>query len=80
MEARCLGFGHDPAVVGCGLATGTWVLLPGSHPGLYVKPAPVTTCSLKEHSNNSVLARFDSFKRRKMVAGRVAPQHRVMPL
>ena len=56
-----LGLGHGPEVVVCP-SEGARVLLPGSHPGLYARPDPATTCSLREHSNNSVLAGFDDLR------------------
>ena len=79
MEAGALGLGHGPEVVVCP-SEGARVLLPGSHPGLYARPDPVTTCSLREHSNNSVLAGFESLRLGRIVTGRVDPRHRMMPL
>ena len=61
MEAGALGLGHGPEVVVCP-SEGARVLLPGSHPGLHARPDPVTTCSLREHSNSSVLAGFDDLR------------------
>ena len=71
--------GHGPELVVCP-SEGARVLLPLSHPGLYARPDPVTTCSLREHSNSSVLAGFESLRLGRVVTGRVDPRHRMMPV
>ena len=78
MEAGALGLGHGPEVVVCP-SEGARVLPPGSHPGLHARPDPVTTCSLRERSNSSVLAGFESLRLGRVVTGRVDPRHRMMP-